>query len=488
MGYDTRRLFEKNDCLIFSVVKGMEYSILEVRGFGGPSTEPLHIATTLVAGKVMYSPESRTLQQCKSEIDSFYEEGKWDDYKKITNPYEYIFLSWNRRSSRSVATRQPLSRSYFKMIELWKCLELTEYLKPLIEKSAGLLTAHAAEGPGGFIEACTVIAEANSWNYKAAYAITLRSEAKNVPGWRKATRFLAANPQIHIHDGADGTGNILLVANQEKYVADVRAEYPDGIHLFTADGGFDFSNDYNSQEDTVFPLLLAEAILGLRVLAKGGCLIIKCFDTMEQPTIDLIWLLSRAFCEWGLVKPRTSRAGNAERYIIGRGFLGDIDDILDVLTQYQTHAQFKYPILKPVTSAGYRTLTAQVAVLQEKIEHMEIKVIQETLELIKSTDRDVIHRLVQSNVVRSIEWCREHREDISQTWVLELDKNVLSETTDLIHILRPPSNTISYSYNNWNHRSTIHLSFDGFRTGEILTPPVTNNPFVRLKGTKFRPA
>jgi len=463
----------------------MEYDILEVRGSGGPSTEPLHIATAQCVGKVIYTPESRTLQQCKSEIDSFYEEGKWDDYKKITNPYEYIFLSWNRRSSRSVATRQPLSRSYFKMIELWNYLDLTASLGPLIDKSEGLITAHAAEGPGGFIEACTVITEANAWTYKSSYAITLRSEAKNVPGWRKATRFLAANPQIRIHDGADGTGNILLTENQEKYVSDVREEHPDGVHLFTADGGFDFSNDYNSQEDTVFPLLLAEAILGLKVLAKGGCLIIKCFDTMEQPTIDLIWLISRAFCEWGLIKPRTSRAGNAERYIIGKGFLGDIDDVLSVLIQYQTNAQFKFPILKPVSSAAYRTLTAQVSALQEKIEHTEIVVIQLTLDLIKTTDRDVIYRLVRSNVVRSIEWCSEHDEEISQAWVMELDKNALSETNDLLHILRPPSNTISYSYNTWHNRSTINLSFDGFRTGEILPPAVINNPFVRLKGTKF---
>ena len=465
----------------------MEYDTLEVWGSGGPSTEPLHIATENVTGKILYTPEGRTLQQCKNEIDTFYEEGKWDDYKKITNPYEYIFLSWNRRSSRSVATRQPLSRSYFKMIELWKRLDLTTYLGPLVERSEGLLTAHAAEGPGGFIEACTVITETNKWDYQSSYAITLRSEAKNVPGWRKASRFLAHYPQITIHDGEDGTGNILRLENQNQFVEDVRKAHPNGVHLFTADGGFDFSNDYNSQEDTVFPLLMAEAILGLRVLAKGGCLIIKCFDTMEQPTLDLIWLVSRAFCEWGLIKPRTSRAGNAERYIIGKGFLGDIEDILGVLTTYQANAQFTLPILKPVTSSSYRSLVTQVSALQEKIEHIEIMVIQETLGLIKFTDRDVICKLVRLNVVRSIEWCREHGEDISPNWSNELEKNVTSETTDLLHILRPPTNTISYSYSTWNNRSTLGstLTFDGFRSGELLSTPVVNNPFVRVKTPKY---
>jgi 23S rRNA U2552 (ribose-2'-O)-methylase RlmE/FtsJ len=294
----------------------MAYETLELWGCGGPSTHPIVPANTLCKPRTIYSPESRALQQCKNEINNFYQEGKWDDYKKITNPYEYIFLSWNRRSSRSVTTRQPLSRSYFKMIELWKRLHLTEYLATLVKNTGGLVTAHAAEGPGGFIEACTVMSEKNGWKFKSAIAITLRSEAKNVPGWRKAARFLTNYPQVSIHDGLDGTGNILFKENQDAFVHDVRTKHPNGVHLFSADGGFDFSSDYNAQEDSIFPLLIAETLLGLRVLAKGGCLIIKCFDTTEQPTLDLIWLISRAFCEWGVVKPRTSRAGNAERYII----------------------------------------------------------------------------------------------------------------------------------------------------------------------------
>ena len=463
----------------------MEFAILEVWGTGGPSTEPLHLATEpFVKHPIIYSPESRSLQRYKNEIDLFYEEGKWDDYKKITNPYEYIFLSWNRRSSRSVTTRQPLSRSYFKMIELWKRLDLDTYLAPLVVKHKGLLTTHAAEGPGGFIEACTVITERNSWDYTAAYAITLRSEAKNVPGWRKAGRFLSFYPQIQIHDGEDGTGNILRIENQNAYVDHVRKAHPDGVHIFTADGGFDFSNDYNAQEDTVFPLFLAEAIIGLRTLHKGGCLIIKCFDTMEQPTLHLIWLVSRAFCEWGVVKPRTSRAGNAERYLIGKGFLGDIEDILGVLTAYQARGCFTYPILRHIRDESYKGFLVQIAHLQESIEHMEIIVIKDTLDLIKDTDRDVIIRLVRSNIGRSIEWCKEHGEAVSHAWAHELESNVISEANDLLHILRPPANTISYSYNNWNNKSTFHshISFEGFRSTTMTLAPLRTNPFTRIKG------
>ena len=72
---------------------GMEYEVLEIWGSGGPPDEPLQLYAGPPVPKPCATPESRALQQCKNEINMFYQEGKWDDYKKVTNPYEYIFLS-----------------------------------------------------------------------------------------------------------------------------------------------------------------------------------------------------------------------------------------------------------------------------------------------------------------------------------------------------------------------------------------------------------
>lgn len=454
----------------------MMYGVLQD---GGPLMVPLSSYSGppgVGSSVVLASPESKSLQQAKNEIDLFYKEGKWDDYKKITNPYEYIFLSWNRRSSRSVAIRQPLSRSYFKMIELWRQMELDDLLEGLVDRDGGLITSHAAEGPGGFIEACSERARANRWDFKSAYAITLRSEAKNVPGWRKAASFLESHPQIVIHDGADGTGNILLKENQDAYITALRTAHPGGAHVYTADGGFDFSSDYNAQEDSVLPLLIAESLLGLRALAKGGALVIKCFDTLEQPTIDLLWLLSRAFRQWGIVKPRTSRAGNAERYFIGKGFLNDSADIIAHLEAYQAAANFKVPMLRTPACVSWRPTLEKIAEVQMEIEHAEYNVIQETLNLIRHTEQAAIRLLVRSNVLRSIEWCEEHGEPIASSWKTDLDRGVQRETSDLLHILHP-TNVVSYT--GWQ-RSTSTLSFSGFRNGGTTTPPATN-PFMRTK-------
>jgi len=463
----------------------MDSKVLAVWGTGGPPTTPILLNTKrhLPKATVVASLENRILHQAKSEINLYYEEGRWDDYKKITNPYEYIFLSWNRRSSRSVAVRQPLSRSYFKMVELWNNIDISKHLRTLVERDGGLCTAHAAEGPGGFIEACTVRAAKESWEFLRADAITLRSEAKNVPGWRKASRFLGLFPQVHIHDGDDGTGNILRRENQTAFVRAVREANDAGVHLFTADGGFDFSNDYSAQEDSIFPLLLAECILGLQTLTKGGMMIIKCFDTTEQPTLDLLWLLTRAFCEWGILKPRTSRAGNAERYFIGKGFLGDSRDILGVLLAYQERAQYTQPILEPVSCASWKPVMTTIAALQEQIDHLEIYAIRETLDLIKVTEATKIQSLVRDNVRRSIEWCREHGEDITMCWITEFERNVAKETSELLNILNVPTNTLTYTNSNFHSTSVSHLSFAGFRSG-FVSPVPSANPFMRLKGTK----
>jgi 23S rRNA U2552 (ribose-2'-O)-methylase RlmE/FtsJ/exonuclease VII small subunit len=405
---------------------------LIVGGFGGPATvalypgEPVRIRNKI---PVICTPQWHTLQQAKNEINTCYQEGKWDDYKKVTNPYEYIFLSWNRRSSRSVATRQPLSRSYFKLVELWHLVSLPTWISSLVKRDGGLVTAHAAEGPGGFIEACTVLAGRRGWEFQRSTAITLRSDAKKIPGWRKAHAFLASYPQIVIHDGADGTGDILKRENQDAYVSAVRKAHPGGVHVYTADGGFDFSGDYNGQEDAIFPLLVAEALLGLRVLAKGGVMIIKCFDTTEQQSLDLVWLLSRAFREWRVVKPLTSRTGNSERYIIGLGYLDDAADITDLLEKES------FSLERP-TCSSYKETVALLMTLQEHIEQAEVAVIRKTLDLIKTTELARLRLLVQQNVKRSIAWCKEHGEEVALCWETDLERNLDKEATDLLQILQ----------------------------------------------------
>ena len=81
----------------------------------------------------------------KGKIDSY--SLQWDNFKKYTNPYEYIHtIVPNCRTP--VAKHKPLSRSYYKFIEITNLLHI---LEPFDLEN--IKSFHLAEGPGGFIEA-----------------------------------------------------------------------------------------------------------------------------------------------------------------------------------------------------------------------------------------------------------------------------------------------------------------------------------------------
>ena len=351
------------------------------------------------------TPLHERLTALKNEIDGIASIAHWDDAKKITNPYEYIFLSLQRRMHRSIASIAPLSRSYFKMIELWDLLGLSTLPRPTA-------TAHSAEGPGGFLEA---IQDRTSHSTRMV-AMTLRSTERSVPGWRKSAAFLSAHPDVNIIYGADGTGNLYHLPNQAAFTAAARDIARPGVDLYTADGGFDFSTDYNSQENTVQRLLAAEALAGLTTLRTGGVMILKMFDTKNVATLELLWTLSNCFMRTALIKPRTSRPANSERYWVGYGLLGPplpwVIDLLTRLTDTDAPTGWNRLFETPPWTLAPASATAWAAPLQafqEEVERHQYDNIQLTLNIIRTPTRAQIQELLLKNIQCSRVWCSRHR-------------------------------------------------------------------------------
>jgi 23S rRNA U2552 (ribose-2'-O)-methylase RlmE/FtsJ len=260
------------------------------------------------------------LCEAKNKIETCGPQYLWDYAKKITNPYELVYTFKKHNIPKSLSIIQPLSRSYYKMIEI---LNLTDFYNYRSSKTS-LRTAHVCEGPGGFIEAIYDAANRTSATNKLAvastHAMTLRSTQAHIPGWRKAQRFLQKNKQIKIEYGVDGTGNILLKENRDYFINSVRQQNPTGINIFTADGGFDFTSNYLEQEAIIFPLLLASIHIGFSVLGTNGLFVLKLFDYFETATLQLIEFMACQFDKWTIYKPATSRPCNSEQYFIGVGF------------------------------------------------------------------------------------------------------------------------------------------------------------------------
>ncbi len=279
-----------------------------------------------------HNEEALRVKMAIGELDR---EHKWELAKKMVNTYELVYTNNDERLPRSVCIYQPLSRSYFKMIEI---LSVLQFFETTPQK---LRTAHVAEGPGGFIQATLQQAEEHGRQAMACYAMTLRPMTSHVPGWKKAAAFLLKHKQVKVSFGADGTGDIYKVANQEVFVA---ATAP-GVHLFTADGGFDFSVDYSQQEQKVFRLLACSTAVGLKTLRSGGSFVLKLFDCETAHTQTLLWFLGRHFSEWTLYRPAMTRPCNSERYFLGRGFRGLSPTAREFIQTLMTKSQEdSYPV------------------------------------------------------------------------------------------------------------------------------------------------
>jgi 23S rRNA U2552 (ribose-2'-O)-methylase RlmE/FtsJ len=279
------------------------------------------------------SEEENQLYQYRCKINRY--EKKWDYYKKLINPYEWVYTQKKYNNfPESICFLKPLSRSYFKMIEM---IDVIHFFKD----TDSIRSAHVCEGPGGFIEALYDRAQHMKKKIEVSVAMTLQSN--KAPGWRNAAHLLKKHRTIRIIFGEDGTGDIITPANQAYYV-DYVVHQGGKIDIFTADGGFDFSDNYQKQEEQVFPLLLASVKIGFEVLKVGGVFILKLFDFCYRSTTDLLYLLSQHFEEWTLYKPCMSRPCNPEHYFIGKRFTGCSVAVLNAMVEWAAMLERKEPL------------------------------------------------------------------------------------------------------------------------------------------------
>ena len=279
------------------------------------------------------SEDDANIMAVKDKIEALDKDKTWELAKKMVNKYELVYTHNDERLPPSISLITPLSRSFFKMVEI---LHVMSFFKDVPAK---IISAHIAEGPGGFIQALYNLTESGKKRMGASIAMTLKPTNHNIPGWKKSFSFLQRHRQVQIHYGADGTGDVYKAENQASYIAEVGKL--GGAHIFTADGGFDFSNDYTLQEMQIFRLLLSSTTTGLRVLRPGGFFVLKLFECTAPHTKLFVLLLSRCFQSWTLYKPAMTRPCNSERYFLGMGLRTNVNsgNSLKAITEALIHME-----------------------------------------------------------------------------------------------------------------------------------------------------
>jgi 23S rRNA U2552 (ribose-2'-O)-methylase RlmE/FtsJ len=396
----------------------------------------------------------------------------WDTIKKYTNPYEFIHTIIPG-SKLSVSKLKPLSRSFYKMIELWKMFKLGDFRE-------SLQTFHLAEGPGGFIEATAFLRKNVNDKY---YGMTLINNDPGCPGWKKSHQFLEANKNVTIITGEDGTGNLL---HKDNYLYCVN-KFKHTMHIITADGGIDVSNDFNKQEELVSKLIVSEVIYAITMQKRGGHFILKIFDIFSKLTTDILYILTRVYSEVYITKPFTSRLANSEKYIVCKNFLLDVNDTqkyIDVfINEFEKLTQYDNLFSLLDFDHDYYFLN--------KIEEINIIMGQKQLENIITTlniigsrnNHDKIDSLKKTNIQKCITWCEKY--DISCIKLLSSSNIFLSGIYDDNTSSTITANTICSSGNtnnsfkrntflknkNHTHKNTGNRKNDSNTSNNILPLP-----------------
>ena len=330
------------------------------------------------------------LIRIKSEIDT--RQCEWDKYKKYVNPYEYIHTSFPG-SKVSVCKLKPISRAFFKLIEIYYTLDIHKVLEN-DENNIFFL----AEGPGGFIEALNYIRKDKKDNY---YAITLLDDEDiGIPGWKKK---LNVNKNITFENGVDNRGDIF---NVETY-KDLYEKYHGTMNLVTADGGFNFSSDFNNQEAVSAKLILFEVFYGIMLQKSGGTFIIKFYDTFSQISLDIIYLLMHFYTSVIEIKPCSSRYANSEKYIVCKNYrhAGLEKDrfisIMERLKNNNIESLFTFKIPYYVTSKfeEYNAIFGQ----------QQLESIVNTLSIISNSKNDKLETIKKQNIIKCVNWCMKYK-------------------------------------------------------------------------------
>jgi len=352
----------------------------------------------------------------KNKISTYYNNNSaWDKVKKFSNEYEFIYTSSYANDYKNISNITPISRSFFK---LWEIINNYNDIIPL--NTENLKTAHIAEGPGGFIEC--VYKYLNKYNINSIneiHGITLLSNNKTIPNWKIKKNFINKY-NIHLNNINDGDGDLYNFNNLTNFMKSVKnsSDIYNCCDFITADGGFDFSGNFNEQENDFIIFLICEIYLVLNLLKVGGNAVIKIYDIYSKESIKILYILTIFFEEVLIIKPLSSRPANSEKYLLCRNYIMNTEDYNKFNELFKNIILSKDLKLLKNENPPYKFLK-HITNYNKYYTERQIKYINKTIELINkinSNNEIISERLFLKNIYNfnkkyAIEWCKNYNID-----------------------------------------------------------------------------
>ncbi len=332
----------------------------------------------------------KSLHKTKCKIDSCNLK-KWELAKKFHNDYEYIYTSSN--TQKNICKVLPISRSYFKLLEILHEFDLFKENQTF---------SCIAEGPGGFIQCIHDIYKKKNLNINGVYAITLISEDRKIPYWNVN---ILKNPKNNIQYGKDKTGDIYKLQNALDYIKC----HKDKCYLVTSDGGFDFSDNYNEQENNCVKLLFCEIFIALNVQEISGSFVIKVFDLLNLKTIQLLYILYLHYDSIYFYKPDTSRLSNSEKYIVCKGFKGVDVDINNLMVKVYNNLE-GFDLYVP------QSFLNEINTFNKSFIENQKKNINEVLKIVNN-NKHIQNKPTKGQIDTARLWCRKYNLELNNDFI-----------------------------------------------------------------------
>ena len=363
---------------------------------------------------ILFNKYYKIVSTEKEKIDKLENNENWDKMKKIGNPYELIYTTYNKkRKNDSISQHIPISRSYFKMWEIFYNFDLFKNFNMHTEHTF----AHLAEGPGGFMEATynfkSKITKKKSIN-DTFYGITLKPTNEYIPDFNKIKKIFNGNNNIKIE-----YGNLYIYEDVKNYISKFSNQK---AILVTADGGFDYSSNFNGQEINSCQIIYSECITALNILKKGGSFVCKVFDLFSYTMIQILYIVSSSFDEVYIYKPETSRPANSEKYLVCMYYKDNLSDtsknnLLKIIELWND----KTLELTEDDSIIFKDIKVSNSFIQnlnnynEQYMETQIYYLNSTIKLAEhKIEKDKYYEIIQNQVNNAIEWCKKYDMEINK--------------------------------------------------------------------------
>lgn len=242
----------------------------------------------------------KELLDIKEKIESC---NQWDKWSKLVHPHDRVqYIAENKNPG-----------DYYKFFELFKYFNIAD-----INTDCGQVSsAHIGNSAKVSIDALAYFVPGVNWH--------LSVDDTTLNGLKRKVRSHTDLGDCSWMDEGKSDGNVVHFNNDLSYAENLEhfKEKVGCVDIVVCDSSSsDSQHDPNSLEQLSFYNMFCQAVVAMDMLTLNGCMYMKIFDTLTRPTCQFLYYLTKFYENVVVIKPRSSRYTNSEKFLVAKNFKG----------------------------------------------------------------------------------------------------------------------------------------------------------------------